>query len=164
MRRQDKLKVIMEANQRLEEKHLGSKGLIIKEDITTTVKSGEGWDAKEKTVVQGNLTLNSYAKKLYTLFKKEGAKVKLSSTGFKSAGDMEGNQVGIDTASTQGDGIKISINVGENSMQMANKYGPMILKTLPDLEVTEKPKEITGWEGVNAVEFILKPKKGANLT
>ena len=77
---------------------------------------------------------------------------------------MEGNQVGIDTTSTQGNGIKITINMGEKSMEMANKYGPLILKTFKDLESLEKPKEISGWGGITGVDFVLKPKKGVNLT
>jgi hypothetical protein len=135
----------------------------IKEDLTKQISTGDGWDAKAKKVSQGNLTLNSYAKKLYSLFKKEGAKVLISSTGFKTAGDLRGNQVGIDTATTNGEGIKITLNAGQNSMTMANKYGPMILKSFPDLEVGEKPKE-SDFGGVTGVEFTLKPKKGNNLT
>jgi len=133
---------------------------IIKEDITKEVTTGSGWDAKKSYVTIGNSTLNSYAKKLYLLFKKEGAKALIVSTGFKKAGDLKGNQIGIDTGSTEGKGIKIVINLGNKSMEMANKYGPMIMKTFPDLEVTEKPKEIQGWEGVSGVEFTIGFKKG----
>lgn len=170
MRKRDKLKNYEQANIMLEQSYLKSKGLLkeentsLMEDMQKTITTGSGWDAKEKTVTQGNLTLNSYAKKLYALFKKEGAKVLLSSTGFKNVGDMKGNQVGIDTATTKGEGMKITINMGGKSMDMANKYGPLILKTFPDLELEGKPKEVSGWEGVEAVDFILKPKKGVNLT
>lgn len=137
---------------------------LLKEDIVKKVTTGTGWDAKTKEVKQGNLTLNSYAKKLYLLFKKEGAKALVSSTGFKKSGDLEGNEVGIDTASTEGEGIKITINMGDKSMDMANNYGPLIIKTFPDLEVTSKPEEISGWEGVKGVEFTLGFKKGSQKT
>jgi hypothetical protein len=135
-------------------------GSLVKEDIGKEVTTGNGWDAKKSYVKQGNLTLNSYAKKIYLLFQKEGAKALIVSTGFKKAGDLKGNQIGIDTGSTQGKGIKIVINLGNKSMEMANKYGPLITKTFPDLEVTEKPKEIHGWEGVSGIEFTIGFKKG----
>jgi hypothetical protein len=56
MRRQDKLKVIAEANQRLEEKYLKDKGLL-KEDI---------------------LELKQMSKQMYSFLKKKGFEVKIS--------------------------------------------------------------------------------------
>jgi len=135
----------------------------VKEDLTKTVTTGSGWDKKERNVTVGNLTLNSYAKKLYGLFKKEGAKVGLFSTALTKVGDMGNYQVGIDTASTKGSGIRVTINAGQNSMNMANRYAPLILKTFSDLEIVQKPTIISGWGG-NEVTFILSPKKGTNLT
>ena len=40
-------------------------GPLVKEDIGKEVTTGSGWDTKRSYVKQGNLTLNSYAKKLY---------------------------------------------------------------------------------------------------
>lgn len=64
MRRQDKLKVIMEANQRLEEKYLKEKGLL-----------NEYGSSAE------NLELKNLAKKLYSLIKKEGLGVQIATPG-----------------------------------------------------------------------------------
>jgi len=56
MRKQDKYKVILEANQRLEEKYLKDKGLL-KEDI---------------------LELKQMSKQMYSFLKKKGFEVKIS--------------------------------------------------------------------------------------
>ncbi len=126
----------------------------VNEEINQTVTSGSGWDEKTRNVQQGNLTLNSYAKQLYSLFKKEGAKVKLLSTqggiGEKSAENVF--IISLNNTLT----IRIA-NVGD-PMAMANKYGPIILKQFPELMVKEKPK-LEGWAGMQTATFILAPKQ-----
>jgi hypothetical protein len=133
------------------------------EEISKSVTTGSGWDEKTKNVQQGNLTLNSYAKQLYSLFKKEGAKVKLLSTQ-GGIGEKSGENVYITSINNT---LQIIIaNVGD-PMAMANKYGPMILKQFPDLIVKEKPK-LQGWSGMETATFTLAPKQtnkgGTNVT
>jgi hypothetical protein len=135
------------------------------ETLTKQVTTGDGWYSKTKSLLQGNLVLNSYAKKLYSLFKKEGAKTTIHSTK-GSLGDLTAYNVLIDTINigyNLPDCIRVVISNVPDSMAMAKKYVPLVLNTFKDLELKSEPKqETTGW-GPNdiSVEFVLVPKKEA---
>jgi hypothetical protein len=131
----------------------------VDEALTKQITTGTGWDAQTKIVKQGNLELNSYAKQLYQLFKKDGANPTLMS-GSKSVNAQQSeNNVVILVVDND---LMITIQKVGDPMAMANKYGPMIQREFPKLKLTQKPTEIgaAGWGAGPGVEFTFSLQNG----
>ena len=129
------------------------------EVLTKQITTGTGWDAQTKTVKQGNLELNSYAKQLYQLFKKDGANPTLFSGNKGINVQQSENNVVIVVVDND---LMITIQKVGDPMAMANKYGPMIQREFPKLKLTQKPTEIgaEGWGAGPGVEFTFSLENG----
>jgi len=127
----------------------------INEDLTKKITTGSGWDAKEKSVKQGNLELQSIAKQIYLLFKKEGLNPTMVTSRAKINASAD-NKVVI---MPENDDLTITIKGISDPMGMANKYGPMIIKQFPKMTISKKP-EVQTWTGQEHVVFILSLTNG----
>ena len=125
---------------------------MLNEELSKQITTGDGWDRKTKSVIQGNLELNNIGKEIYSLFKKEGARTMLSSSG-RAIGDKKNAQVVI---TSQDDKIYVNIKGVGDPVGMANKYGPMIMKSFPKLQVIQKP------DGSGSFILGLKPEGQPN--
>ena len=112
-----------------------------------------------------NLEIKSISKKLYMLFKKEGATPRLVTSGIvsKIVGAKEGENVTISID----DGpwpLQISIKAagptrGGVSLEDAKKYRETIIRTFPKLEASEVKDGGPDWDGNPSIWFQLRAKQ-----
>ena len=109
-----------------------------------------------------NLEIKSISKKLYMLFKKEGAKPRLT-TDKNIVGAKEEENVSI----YMGDGpwpVQIDIKAagptrGGVSLEDAKKYRETIIRTFPNLEASEVQDGGKDWDGNPSIWFQLRAKQ-----
>lgn len=117
------------------------------------------------TLNEANLTLQNYARKLYSLFKKSGA-TPLVITGKNFASpDVKNSNVSIAVA---GDELKVGM---KGTPDIGKKYADLVAKEFPDMQMKGSIQQAKGWGGdqdayttVTLVPKTTGKKGGTNVT